>query len=285
MDGHERSHGDAAGLMNEYSGNAPRGMIPSSLMSAVTEELVSRVAKNLPRKRSNLSSTTLSPAPKGELEAFSDALISSDPGKAGEFFDRLRASGQTPDALALSWIAEAARLLGNRWVADSCSFLEVTLGLSRLHGLQRSLRGEFMPASMYQPPEMSALFSPVPGETHLLGATIAADFFRRAGWRVDLNYEPDLDVLLERARTGGYSLIGLSAGCLSVRDALKTTVQRLRAAHPDVKIVLGGFITELDPNIKEQISVDHVFSEGVTAPLVCQNLVFPKNEIGGGIDR
>lgn len=285
MDGHGRMRDDAAGMFGESSGRVPSGAIPESILNAVADELVSRVAKSLPLKASAINSTTLTPAPEHELSEFCDALISSDPRQASRCFNQLREDGQTPDALALSWIAGAARSLGDRWIADTCGFLEVTLGLSRLHGLQRSLQSEFLPASLYQIPELSALFSPVPGETHLLGVTITADFFRRAGWRVDLNYEPDLDVLLAHAMTGNYSLIGLSAGCLSFKEPLLNTVQRLREALPDVRIVLGGYITELEPKIKEQVGVDHVFSEGVTAPLVCQSLVLPGCEIVGGTGR
>lgn len=253
----------------------PGRMIPDSLLRAATEELVSRMAWKLPANSTRTSSGVLPPASRAEMEAFCDALIAPDPSLAGKFFDGLRATGKTPDTLVLCWIAEAARELGERWVKDTCGFLDVTLGLSRLHGFQRSLRGAFVPGSIYQPPELSALFAPVPGETHLLGVSIAADFFRRAGWRVDLHCDSDLESLCVRAKAGDYRLIGLSAGCLSVLDSLKSTVQRLRTEIPGVKIVLGGFIAELEPSIKEQVSVDKVFSEGVSAPLVCQSLVFP----------
>ena len=244
-------------------------------MRSVTDELISRLAQRMPSDSSMLSRTLLTPAPKKELEDFCDALIYPDPARSGRFFDELRVSGQTPDALSLCWIAGAARRLGERWTADTCGFLDVTLGLSRLHGLQRNLRDAFMPGSIYQPPELSALFAAAPGETHLLGVTMSADFFRRAGWSVDFHSEPDMESLCDRARAGDYRLIGLSAGSLTVLDALKTTVQRLRAGLPGVKIVLGGYITRLEPNITEQVNVDHVFTEGASAPLVCQNLVFP----------
>lgn len=277
MEGHGTTHELGVDQSDRHARSLSDTALPDSVLRAVTEELVSRIARKIPAERPALSSL-LAPAPEAELNAFCDALIAPDPAKAGQFFDRLRERGKTPDALTLCWIAEAARTLGDRWVADTCGFLDVTLGLSRLHGLQRSLQSAFVPDSSYQPPELSALFSPVPGETHVLGVTMTADFFRRAGWQVDLHCEPDLESLCQRAKVGNYRLIGLSAGCLSVRDSLQTSVQRLRTALPGVKIVLGGYIGELDPDIKEQVNVDHVFAEGVTAPLLCQKLVFPEDE-------
>jgi len=283
MDGQETSRDFGVELLERSARHAWEPALPESALRAVTEELVSRIARKMPADVSSL--TLLAPAPREKLEAFCDALISADPAKSGRFFDQLRDSGKTPDALTLCWIAEAARALGDRWVADTCGFLDVTLGLSRLHGLQRTLRSAYVPGSIYQPPELSALFAPVPGETHLLGVTMAADFFRRAGWRADLHCEPGLDSLCARAKTGDYRLIGLSAGCQVTREGLVLAVQRLRETLPNVKIVLGGFITELEPDIKEQVHIDHVFSEGVTAPLVCQKLVFPETETVGGASR
>jgi len=283
MDGQETSRDFGVASLEGYSRSASEPALPDSVLRAVTEELVCRIARKMPADVS--APTLLAPAPLDELNAFCDALISPDPANAGCFFDMLRESGKTADALTLCWIAEAARALGERWVDDTCSFLDVTLGASRLHGLQRSLRAAYVPGSIYQPPELSALFAPVPGDTHVLGVTIAADFFRRAGWQVDLQCEPGLESLCARAKAGDYRLIGLSGGCQATGEGLETVVQRLRETLPGVKIVLGGFITELEPQIKEQVSLDHVFSEGVTAPLVCQKLVFPENEAVGGAGR
>lgn len=280
MEGHVTSRDLGATPLGETSGRAPEKSFSDSVLRAVTEELVSRVARRLPGEDAAQNEQMLAPAPREELDAFCEALISPDPARAGSFFDQLRLRGKTPDALTLSWIAGAARRLGEFWIEDACGFLDVTLGLSRLHGLQRSLRGAFVSGSIYQPPEMSALFAPSPGETHLLGVSIAADFFRRAGWRVDLHSEDGLESLCDRLKTGDYRLVGLSAGCEAAIGSLEGTVQRLREAQPGVKIVVGGNISNLVPDIKEQTGVDHVFTEGVSAPLLCQRLVFQETVEG-----
>ncbi|MEM6663546.1 MAG: cobalamin B12-binding domain-containing protein [Pseudomonadota bacterium] len=261
------------------------GSVPSGALGALTDELIRRIAKTVPDKSNIRAPEVLSPASKQDIDAFCDALIAQDPNASVDFFDDLRKRGETADALSITWIAATARELGERWVADQCSFLDVTVASARLHAMHRKMRGEFVPPSLYQPPELSALFAPVPGETHVLGITMAADFFRRAGWRVDLCCEPDLDALLEAAAVGDYRLIGLSAGCVSAIDGLETAVQHLRDADPDVKIVLGGYITELEPDIKQQVRVDHIVSDVVNAPLVCQHLVLPDLGITGDIYR
>lgn len=281
MEGHDTLSQPDSRAMGLPPGSGQDKALPESILKNVTQELIARLSKKLPDE-ADAQDSLLPPAPKAELEAFCDALVAPDPALAGRFFDRLREQGKTPDTLSLRWISGAACMLGERWTNDTCSFLDVTLGVSRLHGLQRGLQGAFVPGSFYQPPELTALFAPVPGETHVLGISIAADFFRRASWHVDLHFSPDLDALLARAMSGDYRLIGLSAGSGSTRKELVTTVECLRDALPGVKIVLGGVITVLEPNIKEQVRVDHVFSEGVSAPLVCKELVYPETEVLGG---
>lgn len=272
MEGPVRSLHDAgSSLVADPLATSDRKMLSNPALKAVTNELVARLAKRLPKR---LDTAPVRDVPlDAEIETFCDALISPDARSAMDFFEVLRARNITADSLCLGYIAQAARRLGERWVSDECGFLEVTLGSARLHGFLRSLHSDFIPVFRQPALRHTALFSASPGETHVLGITIAADFFRRAGWTVDLNTSHELEILCAQAATGSYDLIGLSAGCETGSELLKDTVQRLRDAQPDAIVVLGGHLTEIDPQIADRVGADLILRDVTTAPLVLQRMV------------
>jgi methanogenic corrinoid protein MtbC1 len=222
------------------------------------------------------SATSLSrvaePASDDEIDAFAAALIRPDAARSREMFAALQAAGKTPDTLSLGYIAAAALRLGEWWVEDRCGFLEVTLGAARLHVLQRALRPDFAAIGRPRLVNQRALFATVPGDSHALGLTIAADFFHRAGWHIDLCSPESIDVLCARLLADHYDLVGLSAGCTAMRQSTIKTVQCLRAVRPDVKIVLGGHLTVLDPELTDALGVHPVPPDITAAPFVLQNL-------------
>lgn len=238
-------------------------------LSAVTDELVLRLNQRL-NQASNSATRVATPPPSQEIDAFAKALIAPSADVSRAVFDSLLARGKTPDSLSLDYIAAAARRLGEWWVADSCSFLDVTVGTSRLHILQRGLRSDFAPIGPRRHERQSALFAPVPGDSHALGVSIAADFFIRAGWHVDLCNCDSIDALCDRVRRDHYDLIGLSAGCTAITETTKRTVHCIRAVRPDARIALGGHLTELEPDLVQALNVETATADITSAPFLLQ---------------
>ena len=81
--------------------------------------------------------------------------------------------------------APTARHLGEMWEADTCSFADVTIGLSRLQQLMQTLSASFCEERVTVGRSPSALMLPAsPGEQHTLGLYMVSEFFRREGWDV-----------------------------------------------------------------------------------------------------
>lgn len=247
-------------------------LISESLTKTIAERLLARLAGAAAEADASEGLDQSSPT-DAELDKLCDELISDDQDAAAAHIRRLYAKGVTADTLCLRYIGAAAQRLGERWTEDTAGFLEVTLGLARLHGILRTLGGDFLPDATQKTDDMRALFSAVPGDTHVMGITMASEFFRRAGWTVDLNVSPEHDQLCETARIGEYSLIGLSAGCRAIIPALKTTVAGLRKAAPESKIVLGGHLTELEPGLTDELGIETVSHDVTIAPIVLRKAV------------
>lgn len=185
--------------------------------------------------------------PSDMIERFCDALIADDADVSRTMVRALQDAGMSPDTLCLDVLAPAARRLGERWVEDTATFFDVTLGSGRLHAALRIVQRDFG-EGVLPDPELTALFCPLPGDSHVLGVTMAAGFFRRAGWSVDLLNNPDLDELLVICARQNHRLIGLTCGCHTMIGALSETVQRLREVAPEALIAIGGAITAAEPD-------------------------------------
>lgn len=269
MDGQDRSLGQSRRPAPEFTSDLDDAHTPD-FIAAVTRELVAKLAPESERIGRRIASSRVPSAQ--QIEELCAALTADRSDQACGLFDALRASETTADTLCLHYIAPAARRLGEAWEADELGFLDVTLGLARLHGFQRQVQPDFIPRGRHRT-DLHALFSPVPTETHVLGVVMAAGFFRRAGWSVDMNLDQGADELVRRAASGGYGLLGLSAGCRAVIPELRAILPRLRALPSRPKIVLGGYLLELEPNIAAELDLDGTMTDVTTAPFSCKSMV------------
>ena len=276
MDSHEWLLSDETSRPSDIGQRSNHAGPPTEVLNSLAQELVNRLARKLPTGETDNPGLPVGPS-DAQIDEFCDILISGDPARSHQYFQVLRRAGTTPDTLSLRYIAPAARRLGERWVADDCSFLEVTLGSARLHALQRSLRDAFKSPTLYAAPALSALFCGVPGDGHVLGISIAADFFRRAGWDVDLDLAQDRDRICARAAERRYGLIGLSAGAQCSTDELAQLVDWFRTNCPWSMLVLGGQLTVLEPDIAERLDILAADDDISTAPFALQRDVLARN--------
>ena len=233
---------------------------PFDIRECATRSIAEDVINRLVTK-ADLRQARSQGLPDAELDSLCDALISDDPDAAAALVDRARRDGVSPDRLYLSYIAGAARRLGERWDDDRTTFVEVTLGLSRLHQIMRDLGPVFFATQSDGGGEFNALFATAPGESHVLGVVMAADFFRRHGWHVDVDTCSDDDSLLNAAANRPYSLIGISASTRRMKPVLARVVPQLRFASESAALVIGGHITQIEPGIAEMTGADAIASD------------------------
>ncbi|SDE20262.1 cobalamin B12-binding domain-containing protein [Limimaricola pyoseonensis] len=174
----------------------------------------------------------------------------------------LRASGVGGDELFERYVPDAARLLGEYWVQDRASFVEVTVGTGRLQRLIRE-RGEAGHGTPDRtvPLGQSVLMVVPRFEDHSLGAFVAADQFRRHGIWVHVAIGLGGAELSQQVMSRRYAMIGLTGGSLKVLEELAGLVDALRTdARPSVPIVLGGCVVALTREAGRITGVDHAVS-------------------------
>lgn len=198
------------------------------------------------------------------IDALCDRLVNPNVPCSAALLDQARSHGGDIERIYEGVVARSARQLGVRWEDDRSTFLDVTVGLSRLHAMVRDL-GEGIVSAVSSVNAPCALLAPCPGEDHTLGITMVADYFRRAGWQVNLAPKPDLKTLLEGAKSSKPQYIGLSIGTLRLISRLRETIRELRAVCPDATIAVGGSATVEIPNLGARVGADTVTVDAINA--------------------
>lgn len=188
------------------------------------------------------------------LDDFCTSLIAPTADDAHSILLKAQSDGATHEELCLSYIAGAARQLGIWWEEDIITFRDMAVAAGRMLHFLKDLRELAPPAP--QVGKRLALFATVPGETHILGVSMAADMFRQQGWDIDLQIGRSEDDLCRIARSGGYPIIGISASGVDRIRALARSIVELRLATPGSLIFIGGNLVRLEPDIMVRTGAD-----------------------------
>ena len=234
--------------------------LPQQAVSELAREVVRRLAFRMPNSVSRNGLPT-----EDEIAELCDALLSPQDRAADDFILNVRRNSADIEVVYLSYVAGAARRLGQLWDEDQISFMDVTLGCGKLYRIIRGLRHVIAPSITKDRDEYPAMFALVPGETHTLGIEIATDIFRREGWDVDMLVGLDHDHLIEQSDRRTYRAIVLVANSDSMIEPLTRLVLALRISHPMSHIVVAGNILNHYPNISSLVGSDAVIRDIETA--------------------
>lgn len=190
------------------------------------------------------------------VEQLCDALVSGHDTAAADLVQAERLGGMGADALYHLYIAEAARRLGARWERDEATAAQVILGAGRIYAILRDLRAVFLTERLTTVPGAEAVFASVPGETHGIGATIAADTLRRKGWDITLRLGLGHQALVDEIAQLNPAMVGLSASLPGMTFAAARLIVALRIRCPQVWVLIGGPIVAYDPDIATLIDAD-----------------------------
>jgi methanogenic corrinoid protein MtbC1 len=139
-------------------------------------------------------------------------------------------------------IAPAARLIGERWLADQFDFVHCTIAHSRLHQILYEFSAEFLSEAYAEPNGLSLLLMSEPGSQHGLGVFMVSEFFRQAGWTVTLAAPQDIAEFKRHFHSDWFDAVALSISTERHLDAVSKAVAELQvsAVNPNLQIFVGG---------------------------------------------
>jgi methanogenic corrinoid protein MtbC1 len=210
-----------------------------------------------------------------EVEALAELVIERDLPVIEAFVEGIRARGVAVESLYLELLAPAARRLGVFWEEDRRTFSEVTIGLWRLHQLLHGLSVLFRADALPPSPEHRILLVPAPGEQHAFGLTMAAEFFRRAGWLVSGGPALSAEEITTLVHREWFAIVGISASSLGKLDTVATTIHTIRRVSRNraLGVLVGGVVFDERPERAALVGADAWAGDARRAPLQARALL------------
>ena len=201
-------------------------------------------------------------------------LLAHDVSVASAYVEMVRQRGATLEAVCLDLLAPAARHFGLLWEQDECDFMQVTVGLCRLHQLLRELSPEFGSADGDRRSGRRILLASCPGEQHTFGISLVAQFLRRADWEVWHEFPASDAEIVEIVRQNWFAVIGLSVGTDARLDQLTATICALRRAsrNREIGVLVGGPLLIEKPELAEIVGADATAADGPQAVLRAEHI-------------
>ena len=240
--------------------------LPADAVHALAIEVVERLSASL----QSLDNAVERITPE-QLEVLCDALTSTNPDAAAIMISELRGHGTSIADIYLHYLAAAARRLGEKWTSDELSFLEVTVGTSRILAIMRGMRSALNERRVAA--ERLMIFAAVPNEQHTIGITMAADLFRREGWEIELLVGATHDEILESVSSSEALVVGLTAhGEQSLAELIRLIVG-IRIVNPAVCVLVSGHIVESADDIITLSGADGVANDIASALVEAKRLL------------
>lgn len=210
-------------------------------------------------------------------------LLAHDVAVVSAYVETVRQRGATLELICLKLLAPAARELGLLWEEDECDFMQVTVGLCRLHQLLRELSPEFRCDETERTLERRILLAPCPGEQHTFGISLVAQFLRRAGWDVWHEFPTSGREIMELVGQYWFAVVGLSVGSEARVDAVAATIRAIRQAsrNRDVGVMVGGPILLAKPELAMLVGADATAADGPQAVLRAEHMCTMQRAMNG----
>ncbi len=213
---------------------------------------------------------------QADISAFTDLVLrGADNAVNAAFIRHADADGASISSLFLELLSGSARMLGERWESDECSFVDVTLGLATLHTLLHRygerLEEEVEPVM----DDRAILITPIPGEDHIFAASVVLQFFRSARWRAYSGIGESREAILRSVEDDPPDVIGVAVSAGDKLSDCLDFVGELRSRCPNkaMKVLVGGPPFLEQPSAYRTVGADATAQDAVTALAVAASLV------------
>ena len=162
-----------------------------------------------------------------------------------------------PD-IYLCGISPTAKLMGTWWSADRMDFASMSIAMTHLQGAMYALSPEVMAGARPARGVPRRLLLVQTASQHTLGSLMVAEFFRLAGWRVQVAQAPGAQELATLLQSDWFDLLGVGISTEQQLPDIQAVLPRVRqaSANPGIKIMLGGPLVQQRPDLVRALGAD-----------------------------
>ena len=252
----------------DLAGSEIRSDLYLALARTIEREVIPRLILNTRRRLTAMPGRAKVEALDGcNVSEFCHIVLTSELAQAEAYVSREIAQGASHARLLLDLFAPAARLLGELWESDECSFIDVTIALGKLQQLLRLFSETYRRFPQPETLGFRALLATVPGNQHTFGLLIVEELFRQAGWTVLGLSSPSRSELLDAAAHEWFPVIGLSISCDASAASVAALITEVRAVslNRSVLILAGGRYVTDNPSRSMLLGADLVGADAQNA--------------------
>lgn len=181
------------------------------------------------------------------FDELKSAALSSDPDACMLAVEAAVANGTRPEDLADFYVPALARDMGDQWCVDQLSFAGVTIGVSRLQAMLRSLGPNWSGDNVSTPNAPSILLIVGQEVYHTLGAIVLSGQLRRKGFSVKLVLGGKPEDIADRICRTKYHAIFISSSCGETLESLRRIIDVVKTSTKSPPpVVVGGTILEIE---------------------------------------
>lgn len=212
------------------------------------------------------------PAYDGALAAFLH-LLRGPGGRVARLADFLETElpAGRPAFMQVLFLEAAARRLGREWLADTCSFVEVSIACARLQDLTATLARAFVPQRTIEPSPVVLVLRP-DGEQHTLMPALLGLLFTTLGWRALALASHEVTAPAFRSHVAAATIACISWSNGRLEREVEALVERVRSATEGrtLPLLAGGPAALQHINRLGHLGIDYTADTLYAAAKICE---------------
>jgi 5-methyltetrahydrofolate--homocysteine methyltransferase len=205
-----------------------------------------------------------------DLKALADAIIKGDQNTAVAITKAALSEGVTAKDILDNGLIAGMDVVGARFKRNEVYIPEVLISARAMKSATELLEPELVKAGVE--PIGKFMIGTVVGDLHDIGKNLVAMMLKGAGFNViDIGIDVKPEVFVEKAKSTGAPLIGMSSLLTTTMPALDKTLKAMKAAGITAKIMIGG--APVTQGYADKIGADGYAPDAASAVDVAKKLL------------
>ncbi len=205
-----------------------------------------------------------------DLKALAEAVIKGDPNAAVTITKQAIAEKMPAGDILKNGLIAGMDTVGLRFKNNEIYIPEVLIAARAMKMAMQVLEPELVKAGVK--PVGKFVVGTVQGDLHDIGKNLVAMMMKGAGFEViDLGVDVTSEKFVEKAKTTGAQLVGMSTLLTTTMPKMEKTLKELRSAGLKTKVMIGG--APVTQNYADKIGADGYAADAATAVDVAKRLI------------